>query len=186
VAYAESLLVGYRWYDTRHLPVRFPFGHGGSYTTFTWGPGTLSSPTWSPGEEVVVRVPVTNTGSRRGSEVVQVYVRPSASRLPRARSELRGFAKVELDPGETREVEVVLRDRAFAYWDDASTERPYLRERLGDGSIVPADQGPEPRTHKGWYVDAGAVDIVLARSVADEVQSLPLAILTEGPVEGRL
>lgn len=176
VVYSEGLLVGYRWYDTRHLPVRFPFGHGGSYTTFGWGTASLSATTFAPGDELVVRVPVTNTGARRGSEVVQVYVRPGASRLPRARTELRGFAKVELDPGETREVSVTLGDRAFAYWDDASTEHDGLRERLGDGSVVPADQGPEPRRTQGWYVDSGPVEIVLARSIADVDQVLTLEV----------
>jgi beta-glucosidase len=181
--YREGLLVGYRWYDTRHLPVRFPFGHGGSYTTFSWGAGRLSSPTFAPGERVTVVVPITNTGSRRGSEVVQVYVRPTATRLERPRTELRGFAKVELDPGETREIELALTDRAFAYWDSGSTEHALLRERLGDGSIVPADQGPVPRTEKGWYVDAGAVEVLLARSVTDVVEVLALNVTSDGKVE---
>lgn len=174
--YREGLLVGYRWYDTRHLPVRFPFGHGGSYTTFQWAPGQLSSPTFAPGDRLTVTVPVTNTGDRPGSEVVQVYVRPRASRLASPRTELRGFAKVALAAGETREVQVVLDDRAFAYWDPASTEREHLRGRLGDGSIVPADQGRTPRSRKGWYVDPGTFDVVLARSVADVVEVLPLEV----------
>jgi beta-glucosidase len=179
VVYREGLLVGYRWYDTRQLPVRFPFGHGGSYTRFDWGSARLSAACFAPGDEVTVSVPVTNTGSRRGSEVVQVYVRRTASRLQRPRTELRGFAKVELYPGETRDVEVVLGDRAFAHWDSASAEHDSLRERLGDGSIVPADQGPVPRTEKGWYVDAGPVEILLARSITDVVEVLPLEIATQ-------
>lgn len=181
--YSEGLLVGYRWYDSRHLPVRFPFGHGGSYTTFAWGRGRLSSQTFVPGDAVTVSVQVTNTGGCRGHEVVQVYVRPGASRLQRPRSELRGFAKVELDPGESREVEVVLHDRAFAYWDPGSSERAFLRERLGDGSVVPAEGGPTPRTQKGWYVDAGWVEVVLARSVADVMQVLPLEITAAARVD---
>ncbi|MCW2544617.1 MAG: glycoside hydrolase, family 3 domain protein, partial [Frankiales bacterium] len=184
--YREGLLVGYRWYDSRHLPVRFPFGHGGSYTTFSWAPAVLSAPTFVPGGEVTVSVDVTNTGSRAGSDVVQVYVRPGTSRLQRPRTELKGFAKVALDPGETRTVQVVLRDRAFAYWDGASTEHAHLRERLGEGSVVPADQGPEPRTRKGWYVDAGPVDIVIARSVADVVEVLPVEVVAEARVTGTL
>jgi beta-glucosidase len=176
VRYDEGLLVGYRWYDTRHLPVRFPFGHGGSYTTFGWGPARLSAERFAGGDEITVTVPVTNTGPRSGSEVVQVYVRPLEPRLHRPRTELRGFAKVELAPGETREVEITLGDRAFAYWDSASPDHEVLRERLGDGSVVPADQGPEPRKEKGWYVDAGPVEIVLARSITDVVEVLSLEI----------
>jgi beta-glucosidase len=174
--YREGLLVGYRWYDTRHLPVRFPFGHGGSYTSFRWGAASLSSATFTPGEDLVVSVPLTNTGARAGSEVVQVYVRPGASRLERPASELRGFAKVELQPGETRTVEVVLRDRAFAYWDGSSADRAHLRGRLGDGSVVPADQGPVPRNESGWYVDEGPVQIAVARSVVDVMEVLALEI----------
>lgn len=177
--YREGLLVGYRWYDSRFLPVVFPFGHGGSYTTFAWGSGQLSSATFAPGTSVTVTVPVTNTGTRVGSEVVQVYVRPLSSRLQRPRTELRGFAKVSVQPGETVDVEVVLQDRAFAYWDPASEEHQDLRERLGDGSVVPADQGPVPRTQKGWYVDAGPVEIVLARSVEDVVETLLLEVLSD-------
>jgi beta-glucosidase len=177
VVYREGLLVGYRWYDTRHLPARFPFGHGGSYTTFAWGAARLSSPVFTVGEELTVTVPVANAGIRRGAEVVQVYVRPKHARVARPRTELRGFAKVELDPGETRDVTITLRDRAFAYWDDASLERAHLRDRLGEGSIVPADQGPEPRTEAGWWVDDGAVELVVARSVTDVVEVLPLTVL---------
>jgi beta-glucosidase len=177
VVYREGLLVGYRWYDTRHLPVAFPFGHGGSYTTFAWGPGSLSSQAFS-GDPITVSVPVTNTGDRTGSEVVQVYVRPGKTRLTRPRSELKGFVKVELAPGETRTVEVVLDHRSFAYWDDASPNHAGLLERLGEGSVVPADSGPAPRTEKGWYVDEGAVEVVLARSVTDVVEVLPLVVGT--------
>jgi beta-glucosidase len=174
--YREGLLVGYRWYDTRHLPVAFPFGHGGSYTTFAWGAASLDSQAFSPGDSLVVTVPVTNTGDRTGSEVVQVYVRPTGSRLSRPRTELKGFAKVELAPGETAEVRVALDDRAFAYWDDASLEHEHLRDRLGEGSVVPADQGPEPRSEKGWYVDPGSYEVVVARSVTDVVQVLAVTV----------
>lgn len=176
VTYAEGLLVGYRWYDTRHLPVRFPFGHGGSYTTFAWGDASLSARVFRPGERLAVTVPLTNTGTRAGSEVVQVYVRPLEPRLSRPRTELKGFAKAQLAPGETRQVEVVLDDRAFACWDPGSALHDQLRERLGEGSVVPADQGPEPRATPGWYVDAGRYEVVVARSMADVVAVLPVEV----------
>ena len=170
VVYREGLLVGYRWYDTRHLPVAFPFGHGGSYTSFSWGPARVDG--------LTVTVPVTNTGDRPGSDVVQVYVRPPASRLTRPRSELKGFAKVRLEPGETREVAVVLHERAFAYWDDASTEHGYLQERLGEGSVVPATQVEPPRSEKGWVVDPGTYELAVARSVEDVDQVLTVTLQT--------
>ena len=122
--YAEGLLVGYRWYTTRHLPVRFPFGHGGSYTSFAWGPARLSAGEVGPGERVTVTLEVTNTGDRRGSDVVQVYVDNGPSRLPRPRRELRGHAKVALAPGETRLVEVELAERSFATWDPGAPDSP--------------------------------------------------------------
>ncbi len=78
IRYGEGLLVGYRWYEARHLPTRFPFGHGLSYTTFSLGAPRLSSSTLlarASGESTLeVEVDVTNTGARRGSEVVQCYV----------------------------------------------------------------------------------------------------------------
>ena len=82
--YGEGVLVGYRWYEARHLPVRFPFGHGLSYTTFESGEPTVSADVRA-GDTVTVSVPVTNTGDRRGAEVVQCYVgarRPAAVARP--------------------------------------------------------------------------------------------------------
>ena len=98
VRYGEGVLVGYRWYEARRLPTRFPFGHGLSYTTFDVrrARGRVID-----GDRVTVSVPVTNTGDRRGSEVVQCYVGPpQPSRLVRPPKELKAFAKVGLDPGE--------------------------------------------------------------------------------------
>ncbi|MDT7537887.1 MAG: beta-glucosidase [Actinomycetota bacterium] len=166
VAYVEGLLVGYRWYDTRHLPTRYPFGHGGSYTTFSWGTPTLSV----TGDTHVVEVPVTNTGARRGAEVVQAYVEPPPSRLFRPRRELRAFAKVWLEPGETGLVRLELPPRAFAYWDPGSTETAMLAERLGDAVLVPADKGTEPVAKSGWYVQGGLHRVHVSRSI-DDVQA---------------
>jgi beta-glucosidase len=163
--YGEDLLVGYRWYDTRHLPVTGCFGAGLSYTTFAWSGAAVSSSTWSPGQRLVVSVDVTNTGDRAGSDVVQVYVAPRAPRLSRPRRELRGFAKAHLQPGETRRVEVALDDRAFAHWDPGSPDGAAVRERLRESTLVPAESGPVPRDEPGWWVDAGAVEVLVARSV---------------------
>lgn len=112
--YGEGVLLGYRWYEARHLPTRFPFGHGLSYSTFGLAEPTLSV----DGDTVTVSVPVTNTGDRRGTEVVQCYVAPPTSRtVTRPPKELKAFAKVRLDPRESTIVELVLDARAFAYWD---------------------------------------------------------------------
>ena len=109
VQYREGLYVGYRYYDSAEVPVRFPFGHGLSYTTFEYGPASA--------EPAEVAVTVTNTGDRAGSEVVQVYVAAVSGTVPRPRQELRGFRKVNLAPGESQQVVIPLGDRAFSHWD---------------------------------------------------------------------
>jgi beta-glucosidase len=117
VEYREGLYVGYRYFSTAGLPVRFPFGHGLSYTTFEFGPSRLSAERFAVGDEVEVRVPVTNTGQRRGSTVVQVYVRDVEASVDRPAVELAGFAKVRLEPGESTEALVALDRNAFAFFD---------------------------------------------------------------------
>ncbi|MDN4615298.1 glycoside hydrolase family 3 C-terminal domain-containing protein [Leifsonia sp. F6_8S_P_1B] len=114
VRYGEGLFVGYRWYDARRMEVAFPFGHGLSYTTFGYGEAT-AAPRADGGIEV--RVTVTNTGDRAGREVVQIYASLPGSRVQRAPRELKGFASVELAPGESREVAITVRREDLAYWD---------------------------------------------------------------------
>ncbi|MFE6964708.1 glycoside hydrolase family 3 C-terminal domain-containing protein [Agromyces sp. NPDC057679] len=113
VRYGEGLFVGYRWYDARDAAVRYPFGHGLSYTTFAYS--GLSVEQDAAG--LAVRVTVENTGSRDGREVVQVYTGLPGSSVQRARRALAGFASVELSAGESREVEVRVRREDLAYWD---------------------------------------------------------------------
>ena len=136
IVYGEGVLVGYRWYDDRHLPVRFPFGHGLSYSSFVVAEPRLSSSTFVAGETVVVEVDVTNVGGRRGSEVVQLYVGPPAALVHRPPKELKAFAKVVLDPGETETVRLVLDDRSFAYWQSGDPDADALAERLATQSGV--------------------------------------------------
>ncbi|MGI5120077.1 glycoside hydrolase family 3 C-terminal domain-containing protein [Marinactinospora thermotolerans] len=113
VLYGERIFVGYRWYDARGLEVTFPFGHGLSYTEFTYSGLELA-----PSEAgVAVRLTVSNTGTRAGREVVQVYAGLPASEVARAPRWLAGFAGVTLDPGESRTVELLLRREDLAYWD---------------------------------------------------------------------
>ncbi|MFF2370460.1 glycoside hydrolase family 3 C-terminal domain-containing protein [Agromyces sp. NPDC058110] len=113
VRYGEGLFVGYRWYDARELEVGYPFGHGLSYTSFEYADATATA----SADGIVVRVAVTNTGDRDGAEVVQVYTSLPGSTVVRAPRELKGFAKVALAAGETREVEVLVRRADLAYWD---------------------------------------------------------------------
>ncbi|MCD2442060.1 glycoside hydrolase family 3 C-terminal domain-containing protein [Agromyces sp. SYSU K20354] len=113
VRYGEGLFVGYRWYDARDAAVRYPFGHGLSYTRFAYS--GLSATADEAG--LAVRVTVTNTGDRAGREVVQVYTALAGSSVARAPRELKGFANVALEAGESREVEVAVRREDLAYWD---------------------------------------------------------------------
>jgi beta-glucosidase len=114
VRYGEGLLVGYRWYDAKGLEVAYPFGYGLSYTTFAYGDAAASV----DGEgDVVVTVPVTNTGDVAGREIVQVYTSLADSVVERAPRELKAFASVALAAGETREVSLTIRRADLAYWD---------------------------------------------------------------------
>lgn len=110
----ESIYVGYRHYDKAGLDVRYPFGHGLSYTTFAYSDLAV--------DNAGVAVTVTNTGPRAGAETVQVYVEApeQAEGQFRAVRELRGFAKVELDPGEAREVRIEFSEHAFDVYDAAA------------------------------------------------------------------
>jgi beta-glucosidase len=113
VEYGEGVFVGYRQFDSDGTEPAFCFGHGLAYTTFEYGVARLDG----HGDDLTVRVRVTNTGLRRGSEVVQLYVGGGPSPVPRPEQELRAFTKVTLDPGESRDAVLRLDERAFAYWD---------------------------------------------------------------------
>jgi beta-glucosidase len=141
VIYGEGVFMGYRGYDERAVEVAFPFGHGLGYTTFDYGSATVSITGSADGDLVAhVRVPVTNTGSRPGAEVVQCYVRDVESSVRRPPRELAAWAKVRLDPGETREVALTLDRRAFSFW--------------------------HPRKRR-WAVEPGAFEVAVGRSSRD-------------------
>ncbi len=117
VDYKEGIFIGYRHFDKSGIKPLFPFGYGLSYTTFAYK-NLMVSPGSASGEQTVtVTFDVTNTGSRRGAEVAQVYVGDKHAPVPRPVKELKGFAKVDLSPGETKHVEVTLDRRAFSYYD---------------------------------------------------------------------
>jgi beta-glucosidase len=171
VRYGEGVFIGYRWYESRHLPYRYAFGHGLGYTTFDIGTPIASSTTTGPDGTVTIRVPVTNTGSRRGSEVVQVYVAPDAScSVVRPAKELKAFAKLALDPGETATAVFTLGTRAFAYWTP-STDMPrantVLPGAMGDRSV--------PST-PGWTVEPGTYTVHIGRASDSIIHHVPVTI----------
>lgn len=116
--YSEGVYVGYRYYDKKKIDVLFPFGHGLSYTDFRYSNLRLSADECKASDKVKVKVNVTNTGRMAGKAVVQLYVKaPENECIDRPVRELRGFEKVELLSGETKEVTLELNRRSFAYWD---------------------------------------------------------------------
>ena len=138
VEYREGIFVGYRYYDKKHMDVRFPFGHGLSFTTFAYDAPKISAKRIRDTETVTIRVDVTNTGSRPGKEVVQLYVAPPKGDVIRPVRELKGFEKVELAPGETKMVSFTLDGRAFSYWNtqihDWHVESGTYRLQVGQSS----------------------------------------------------
>ena len=140
VRYGEGIFIGYRYYDAKEVPTLFPFGYGMSYTTFEYHNPRISRQTFRDVDGLTVSVDVTNTGSMAGKEVVQVYVHDHQSSLHRPPKELKGFAKVELQPGETKTVTVSLDFRAFAYYHPA---------------------------YKRWIAEAGEFDILIGASCTD-------------------
>ncbi len=149
VRYGEGLFIGYRYYDAKEMPVLFPFGHGLSYTTFTYSNAAASTETFKDVDGVTVTVDVTSTGEVAGKEIVQIYVHDRQSGLVRPHKELKGFAKVELQPGETKTVSVPLDFRAFAYYH------------------------PE---YQQWVTEDGEFDILIAASATDIRQTLTVTL----------
>ncbi|HVN50597.1 MAG TPA: glycoside hydrolase family 3 C-terminal domain-containing protein, partial [Acidimicrobiales bacterium] len=185
VRYGEGVFVGYRWYEARHLPTRFPFGHGLSYSTFSIGTPRLSSTTLEPGSTLTVEVDVTNTGARAGREVVQCYVAPPASgqaRVSRPPKELKAFAKVALEPGATTTVRLALDDRSFAYWnvhDPVSAELASRLQTWLTASSPPSDTGES----SGWVVEEGTYELHVGRSSADIAHVVEVVVPSDHGVE---
>lgn len=141
--YREGVLVGYRYYDTKHMKVLFPFGHGLSYTEFEYSDLELSAEKMKDTDTLQVSVIVKNTGNRAGKEVVQLYVAPKDPEFVRPEKELRAFEKISLEPGESRKVTFTLGKRAFAYWNV---------------------------TLHDWHVVSGEYEILIGKSSRDIVQ----------------
>lgn len=115
--YQEGIYVGYRYYDAKEMDVAFPFGHGLSYTTFTYGNLTTDKAEMNGSDTLTVSVDVTNTGHLAGKETVQLYVRDLTGACRRPDKELKGFEKVALEPGETKTVSITLDKRSFAWYN---------------------------------------------------------------------
>ena len=149
--YREGVFVGYRWYDARKMPVRWPFGHGLSYTGFVYKSASLSSTDLAEDGSVQVSVTVRNSGARFGREVVQLYIAPPENAVPRPPKELRHFAKVSLQPGEETTVTFTVTRRDLCYYD----------EELGD-----------------WYAEPGEYKVLLGHSSRNIPTVLPLHYTT--------
>jgi len=150
VRYAEGVFVGYRYYATKKMDVLFPFGHGLSYTTFEYSNLRLGAEKITDKDELTVSVDVTNTGKMSGKEIVQIYVAPPEDgEAIRPARELRAFAKVALNPGETKTVTFTLGKRAFAYY----------HEEMRD-----------------WFVESGTYTVIAARSSIDTALSAPVYV----------
>ncbi len=139
VRYGEGMFVGYRYYDARDVEPLFPFGHGLSYTSFTYSDLRLPA-TVQPGEPVQVAVTVTNSGNRPGKEVVQLYLHNVDTGLPGPIKALKRFAKVELQPGEARQVSWTLDERDLAFYNPV---------------------------RQGWVVEPGSWEVLVGSSSRD-------------------
>lgn len=117
VQYAEGVFVGYRYYDTKEMPVRYPFGHGLSYTTFSYSGLSLSAEEITDKDTLSVSVTVKNTGTMAGKEIIQLYVADHTGSAMRPVKELKNFTKVFLEPGQEKTVTMELNYRSFAWYN---------------------------------------------------------------------
>lgn len=120
--YSEGIYVGYRWNDKNNIKPLFPFGHGLSYTTFKYGKPSISSDRMATDGKITISIPVSNTGSRTGAEVVQLYITDVKSSLPRPVKELKDFKKVSLEPNQSIEIQFEITPDKLMYFDDERHE----------------------------------------------------------------
>lgn len=136
--YKEGIFVGYRWVDKEKTKPLFAFGHGESYTSFKIGKAKASAASITTADSLSFTVSVTNTGKVAGSETVQLYIHDCESSLPRPYKELKGFKKVYLQPGETKEVTITIGNDALSFYDDKAaswtTEPGQFEALVGNAS----------------------------------------------------
>lgn len=159
VEYREGIYVGYRWYDTRKMSVRWAFGHGLSYTQFEYSNLRVNKEKIAQGEGVHVAIDVKNVGHMGAKEVVQLYVHSAHNGAARPEQELKGFEKVYIAPGKTETVEFELNPRAFAYYESA------IRD---------------------WYVEGGAYEIRIGASSRDIRAAKTIEIEAGKPIPVRV
>ena len=157
VEYREGIFVGYRHYDAKGIAPLFPFGHGLSYTSFEWSNLRLDRERATAGSEIALSLDVTNTGRRAGAEVVQIYLRDESASVERPLKELRAFAKVRLQPGETRTVRLSLGMRALAFFDAA--RKAWVAE-AGAFEVLAGASARDIRLRAGFELDAEWVEAV--------------------------
>ena len=138
--YGESIFVGYRYYDKKEIKPLFPFGHGLSYTSFSYSNARSDKEVYKDTEDIIVYVTLTNTGKVEGKEVVQLYVSPTTPTVIRPEKELKEFSKVHLNPGESKEIMFTLNSSSFAWYDTDISD---------------------------WRVDSGSYRILFGSSSAD-------------------
>jgi beta-glucosidase len=161
VEYRESVYVGYRYYDSAQRAVRFPFGHGLSYTTFQYDNLAMSAARMGDGDRLTVEATVKNVGPVAGKETAQLYVRDVEASVFRPDKELKGFLKISLEPGEERRVRFDLDQRSFAFYDTNSGE---WRAEAGQFEVLLGASSRDIRL-------SGAVEVTSTRQVVvDPVQ----------------
>ncbi len=148
VEYRESIFVGYRYYETFNVPVKYEFGYGLSYTTFEYSDLKVSEP--DADGKAVVSFTVKNTGSVKGKEIAQIYVLPPDTGIIRSKIELKGFEKVELNPGESKQVSLTLDKRSFSVY---SPEQKAFVIPAGDYTIAAAASIKDIRLRATIHVD---------------------------------
>jgi beta-glucosidase len=117
ITYNEGIFVGYRWHDTKNIKPLFSFGHGLSYTTFEYGKVKADKSELTTNDKITFTVNVKNTGKVDGAEVVQLYISDLKSSLPRPLKELKGFDKVYLKAGESKDVSITVDKSALSFFD---------------------------------------------------------------------
>ena len=153
VVYGEGLYIGYRHYERLNIAPLFPFGHGLSYTTFSYGKPSISNPVLADSGKVTVTLAVTNSGNVSGAEIVQAYIHDKKSSLPRPEKELQAFTKIFLDAGETKDITLDLDKYSVGFYDTDQT---------------------------AWVAEAGVFDVLIGSSSQDiryvELPAVPYII----------